>query len=319
MADHAQSQELVPASNGVLPTAEDFAQAREALEALVERGDAEEIFEGSICAGAARLYHERNRHTQTANQYARLKILAEAGLGILDIRVSQPGKRMKEPYRIGDEVIPLSRAREWRTFGVAHMRGMLDPLLDRLEADPDETLSTHKVMRACTEKGVLWASIEPLREAFDRSSLSLTEVARRVGHGHAAVSHMLSRGKRQDGYHRWDTVAPICEVLGYNPRDLPSDARPDKMRIRQAHAAKERARMARQALADQRREQAIKQAVRKAGGAISDLYAMAERMQDVLAYAQREATDREAREALSLAGEHHRKMRDEIVRALGVS
>jgi hypothetical protein len=63
----------------------------------------------------------------------------------------------------------------------------------------------------------------------------------------------------------------------------------------------------------------VRRAARKAGGALAEAYAVAERMQDTIAQAHREATDREAREALALAGEHHRKMRDQIVRALGVS
>lgn len=67
-----------------------------------------------------------------------------------------------------------------------------------------------------------------------------------------------------------------------------------------------------------RREQARRTA-RATGGAFAELYSMAERMQDVLAQAHRETEDRAARSALSEAGVHYRKMRDEIVRALGVS
>lgn len=70
------------------------------------------------------------------------------------------------------------------------------------------------------------------------------------------------------------------------------------------------------------REQAkaaeIKRAVRKAGAATAEAWAMAERFQDVIAQAQDETQDSEARAALSRAGEHYRKMRDEIVKALGV-
>jgi transposase len=58
---------------------------------------------------------------------------------------------------------------------------------------------------------------------------------------------------------------------------------------------------------------------KQAGGGIAALYAMSERMQDVIAQAQRETADAEARRALSQAGAHYRKMRDEIVRALGVA
>lgn len=67
------------------------------------------------------------------------------------------------------------------------------------------------------------------------------------------------------------------------------------------------------------RQQQIRAAVRREGGAIAELYAMAERMQDLIGRAQREASGREGRAHLSLAGEYHRKMRDEIVRALGVA
>jgi hypothetical protein len=71
-------------------------------------------------------------------------------------------------------------------------------------------------------------------------------------------------------------------------------------------------------LRNQLKEQTISRAVRKAGAATQEAWSMAERFQDVIAQAQRETEDREARAALSRAGEHHRKMRDEIVKALGV-
>lgn len=64
--------------------------------------------------------------------------------------------------------------------------------------------------------------------------------------------------------------------------------------------------------------EAAKKAARKAGADAADAYAMAERLQDVLGRAHRNTDDREAREAWARAGEHYRKMRDEIVRALGV-
>lgn len=70
---------------------------------------------------------------------------------------------------------------------------------------------------------------------------------------------------------------------------------------------------------EQEHRDAVKRAARKAGGARAEAYAMGERFQDVIAQAHHEEDDREAREAWSRAGEHYRKMRDEIVRALGVS
>lgn len=85
-----------------------------------------------------------------------------------------------------------------------------------------------------------------------------------------------------------------------------------------SRAAKKRA-AAYRALREQEREQAIKRAVRKEGGAMAELYVLAERAQDVQGQAHREATDTDRRQHLALAGEHYRKWRDEIVRALGVT
>lgn len=81
---------------------------------------------------------------------------------------------------------------------------------------------------------------------------------------------------------------------------------------------RQRAEEKEQRLEQERREKA-RRAARKAGVAQAKAYADAERFQDTLGQAHSEATEREAREAWARAGEHYRKMRDEIVRALGVS
>ncbi len=65
------------------------------------------------------------------------------------------------------------------------------------------------------------------------------------------------------------------------------------------------------------REKRAREAARKLKGARYEAYAMAERMQDVLGQAHDESTDRQARGDWAIAGEHYRKMRDAIVRAVG--
>jgi len=75
---------------------------------------------------------------------------------------------------------------------------------------------------------------------------------------------------------------------------------------------------ARRALKKQEQERALKRAVNKTGGALSEAYSLAERMDDVLGQAHREAAESEARRELARAHEFHRAMRDSIVRALGV-
>lgn len=117
------------------------------------------------------------------------------------------------------------------------------------------------------------------------------------------------------------SYSEIGRLLGVNrgtAREWCDPAHAATRRIQKAatsRAHRER-RAAEQAAA---RDRATKSAARKAGGAIAKLYADAERTQDDLAQAQREATDPEARRELSEAGALHRQYRDKIVRALGVS
>jgi transposase len=120
-----------------------------------------------------------------------------------------------------------------------------------------------------------------------------------------------------DGASRDDIAAQlgISRTTAYRWTDPTFLAR-HREKIRQAAA---RRREVERLASEQEREREIKRAVRRAGAATREAYAMAERMQDVLAQAQRETEDREARRALSEAGVHYRKMRDEIVRALGVT
>jgi len=81
-------------------------------------------------------------------------------------------------------------------------------------------------------------------------------------------------------------------------------------------AARRRKRAAERALAEQQQRQQVKRRLRKAGAAEAELYAMAERMQDVMGQAHREATDPAKRRHYARAGEHYRRMRDEIVQAI---
>lgn len=110
----------------------------------------------------------------------------------------------------------------------------------------------------------------------------------------------------------------VAELLGISTVTINRWEDPDYARrsaLRSKHYNAQR-RSERKALKEQEQRLRIKHAIQKAGGARAELYTMAERMQDILAQAHREASDREARQAFSLAGEHYRKMRDEIVRGV---
>lgn len=87
-------------------------------------------------------------------------------------------------------------------------------------------------------------------------------------------------------------------------------------RNRSLRVARDRAQAAER---DRRARASLERAARAAGTAMSQLYADAERMQDVIGRAHSETSDSAVRAALARAGEHYRRMRDEIVKALGAS
>jgi hypothetical protein len=90
-----------------------------------------------------------------------------------------------------------------------------------------------------------------------------------------------------------------------------------KSRQKVAAINKRRIRAAR-LLREQEQRARIKDSLKKASAVDAELYAAAEAFQDIIAAAHRAATDPEKRRHYSLAGEHYRRMRDEIVRAFGV-
>lgn len=143
-----------------------------------------------------------------------------------------------------------------------------------------------------------------------------TQIRRSGVAGHPEWKRDAARKMAQEGTRQVD----IARELGVSRPTVCLWVNPEAYRKHRASTARRnrRLRAERAALRERERQQAVKEAVRQAGGALAEAYAMAERMQDVIGQAHREATDTEARVALGRAGEHYRKMRDEIVRALGV-
>lgn len=88
------------------------------------------------------------------------------------------------------------------------------------------------------------------------------------------------------------------------------------VRMREAQKERRREQAREREAAKERR---LKRLANAQGGGIAEAYSLAERMQDALGLAAQQATNPEARAALFEAGTHYRRMRDQIVRALGTS
>lgn len=181
--------------------------------------------------------------------------------------------------------------------------------------------TAHLYMRCAKHEDIIreqgWTRIREVKEGLGALVEPNHTGKGRTGKGKPEWMKDLAREMFKDG----TCVARIAVELGVSPSSVKCWVDPAHEKVTRAKVAainKRRVR-AERALREQERAAAIKLAVRKAGAATQEAWAMAERMQDVLAQAQRETQTRQASEALSNAGVHHRRMRDDIVRALGVS
>lgn len=114
-----------------------------------------------------------------------------------------------------------------------------------------------------------------------------------------------------------ERMRDVAERVGTSVTTIHAWANPGK---RALYKSRERAKRkaAREALAKQSRDEAIRRAVRKAGAALAEAYSSSQRFAGVLAQARDEAKTDEARAALEEATAHYHKMNDCLIRALGV-
>lgn len=192
--------------------------------------------------------------------------------------------------------------------------------LDVLDTSFDGAVSTAQAyMRLARYQDAIRASGV---DSVNRAKMYLAEIGAKspMGAGKAPPDWLIGEMRRLLAA-GW-SLSAVGRHLGMSRHSVKHwTASPEERERARQRSLKEwrRRQAAANAIKAQARERAIKQAVRKRGGAIAKLYADAERTQDDIAQAQREASDPEARRELSEAGELHRQYRDKIVRALGVS
>jgi hypothetical protein len=302
---------LVVAEGGAL-TSEQFDEAKRLLAEWQQDGDSDALSQARAQAATAAQYARRSGFRAAANQYSSLTILCEASIGQIDRRLTPSIPMPAPPLELGDIRVNGGTRRAWRVLGVVAERGLLEGLLDRL----DDVTFEH-ARKAASREGLAWAPAKPLRDHIKAQEVTYAEIARRYG----VRRDNLYRCLHVERVH-WATALRVCEIVGFDPFALPPAPRPaqptrDAARKRERKLERQEAEAA---LARERERRAIKSALKVAKGkAVSELYVMVERMQDVIAQAQHETEDREARAALSRMGALQRQAHDEVVRALGVS
>jgi hypothetical protein len=183
------------------------------------------------------------------------------------------------------------------------------------------TYSTaHRYMQCAKYEPIIreqgWTKLSEVRDGIG-ALVEPDNTAKGSGNRKPEWMKKMARAMHADG----TAIAHIAREVGASPSAVKCWVDPEHERVarQKVDAINKRRIRAERALREQERAAAIKQAVKKHGGAIAEAYARAERDQDIIAQAQREATDPEAKRHLSEAGAAQRRYRDLIVRALGVA
>lgn len=297
----------VAAANGTALTIAEFAEAEAQIARWGREGDMAALTEARARSDAAQVYARRNEYTSAAIQYAQLKLHCEARIGRLDRELTPKLPRRPPPLELGDIRIDPWMRKYWRALGIVEERGMLNDFLESLG-----DVTWRDVRTEISKRGLVWVACAPLREAVKASPMQPHEIAKAASMASSNFHDALRQGRVG-----WPIGVRIAIAVGLDPLTLPPEPSP-RQPGRQAEWARKR-RETEAALARDRERTKIRRALRTASKPLADAYAMAERMQDVLGQAHREATDRQAREHLARAGQHYRAMRDEIVHALGIT
>jgi hypothetical protein len=204
--------------------AQDLTEALQKAEAsiasLVEERDAEQLSDVRSAADAQRLFEERSGANERAVVFAKIKLLAEAGLGALTF-IDYPTLRADFKYpdgvRIGKETIRPNTARRWRLLAHAQERGLLLPVIDDLSA-AEQPLGTAAVADECGRRGVAGVPakilVKKLREKAALNQVTLAHLAQQVG----IPQKMIYEKKR---IVRWENAKALAEALGVDPLELP--------------------------------------------------------------------------------------------------
>lgn len=159
-------------------------QIEPALHELRDLGDVETLGKAAREAEAYRLYHLRNRSKDRADWFARIKVLAEAGIGWIDIS-TYPTKRSRGPLPplviAGDAITPSVRT-GWRALGCADHRGLLREWLDEVAADPMREIGSSRMTELCGRRGAGWVERKRVALAINDSGMSYADIARQIGY-----------------------------------------------------------------------------------------------------------------------------------------
>lgn len=307
LAEKATSTDLVVIDS-------DLAGVERVLGQLTEAGDTHGLHQLANEAQAYALYNKRNRSKEQADYFSRIKVQAEAGIGIIDLHATAWRGHATREHDLGELVIREHRfswgtRTIWRLVGIGQMRGLLNGAFEELAHNPEQQISSAQVYKVLLRNGAAWMPRQQLRDAVRNSELSMTELAHRTGVSRNNVHNLCRDSDRQAV--RWLSAFPILRAVGTDPTTMRVALPPN----RNCGQARLRNQAAKRAL---RNEQRAKAAERH-GGNIHEAYSLLRKCAQVLDPAEHDFTTKEAKAHVRSAYSALRRAEDEIAQALGVA
>lgn len=206
------STELVHVENGTEHGSElDLATARAEIGGLVSDGDTDTLADVAHVAKLTQLHEKRMENQARANEAGRLKVEAEAGIGLIDIRLNPKSWALKAPLIIKGAEVSKNRRADWRSLGYAHLQKLLDDVLASLE-DDDRGVSTSAAVASVRAAGAgRWAA-DPLRRAFESVRVRGCVHLRAIHHRAAHLEGLLGRGEKSS--------SELVKLTGWSYNDV---------------------------------------------------------------------------------------------------
>lgn len=224
------SQALVVNNNGLVPLDE----VRVALDRLIDEEDLGALADGRAKAEAYAAYERRKGAKERSDYFGRVKILAEAAIGIIDLRNHPWAKPLGPPLVIEGMEIGRSMRNDWRVLGQGQLQGMLDAICDYEASDPAREVGTDRVVRELRRRGVGYVDASVLKVAIKKAAESrpggLAGLARSTGVARQTLRNHTKGHKRYLHRFSWPVAVKLCEELGVDLSALPQ-GRPPKRRL----------------------------------------------------------------------------------------
>lgn len=237
------STDIIETRGETLPDQEEVADE---LDRLMAQGETSMLNEVARKAAAYQEYERRADATERANYFGRLKVMAEARIGCIDLELHP--SRLAAPLVFDGKPVRAMMRKSWRTIGMGLRAGVLDRIMALVE-ERDGTIGTHAVQAEIRRTGAIWIWSEPLQrryaELYESEGLTARDVEKKLGMSKGTLQGILRRpggtSKKRLRMHRHLAIR-LAHVLGVDESELrsapmkSSQASPKRRRRRKRRA-----------------------------------------------------------------------------------